>query len=196
MAVVFVGDVLRFKTLGFTSKYFTAFVRLIQGPSIMFAKLSLALLASFSMAGVAQAQRTPTFEIRNGAGLCLDTHARDLNRNGGRVQVWECNGYRNQQWQFVNGTIRNGAGLCLETPRSQIRRNGGRVQVRRCNGRRQQRWDFAHGRIFNGGGLCLDTHAPDLNRNGARVQVWECNNYVQQQWRFLQVRGNRPTLRF
>jgi len=33
-----------------------------------------------------------------GGGKCLDVHAPDMRNDGGRVQVWECNGEPQQQW--------------------------------------------------------------------------------------------------
>lgn len=37
-------------------------------------------------------------EIRSGAGMCLDVHSPCQSENGCRVQIWECNGSRQQTW--------------------------------------------------------------------------------------------------
>ena len=36
----------------------------------------------------------------NAGGKCLDVHVPDMRNNGGRVQVWDCNGAPQQQWRF------------------------------------------------------------------------------------------------
>ena len=126
--------------------------------------------------------RYPEAEIQNGAGLCLDVHRPDIIRNGGRVQVWGCNGQPQQQWRWVGKAIQNVGGLCLDVRASEITKDGGRVQVWECNGHRQQRWRFENGTLMNEAGLCLDVHAPDIDKNGGRVQVWRCNGTTQQNW--------------
>jgi hypothetical protein len=123
--------------------------------------------------------------IRTGAGLCLDVHAPDASKNGGRVQVWACNGQPQQRWTYdrTARAVRVASGLCLDVHAPEVTTNGGRVQVWACNGAQQQQWTpLADGKLSNGGGLCLDVHAPDQSTNGGRVQVWACNG--QQQQRF------------
>ena len=80
-------------------------------------------------------------EIRNRADMCLDVHRPDLTNNGGKVQIWDCNGQIQQQWSVKsNGEIRNGAGMCLDVHRPDLTNNGGKVQVWDCNGEIQQQW--------------------------------------------------------
>ena len=79
--------------------------------------------------------------IINGAGLCLDVHAPDMRNNGGRVQVWQCNGEPQQRWSIRGNSIVNDGGLCLDTQLPDIGNNGGRVQVWQCNGQSQQAWE-------------------------------------------------------
>lgn len=122
------------------------------------------------------------------SGLCLDVHAPDMTTNGGRVQVWACNGQPQQRWTFdsASGVLRNAGGLCLDVHAPDLETNGGRVQVWSCNGTAQQRWvlDEARGSLIVASGRCLDVHAPEVSSNGGRVQIWACNNSAQQTWRF------------
>ena len=124
--------------------------------------------------------------IRTGAGLCLDVHAPDMAKNGGRVQVWSCNGQPQQRWTYDRATsaIRVSSGLCLDVHAAEMTMNGGRVQVWACNGQVQQQWTPMPGGAIrsNRSGLCLDVHAPDQSINGGRVQVWQCSGAQQQRF--------------
>jgi len=116
--------------------------------------------------------------IRTGAGLCLDVHAPDIAKNGGRVQAWACSSQPQQRWTYNRATsaIRVSSGLCLDVHAPEMTKNGGRVQVWACNGQLQQQWTPMPGGAIrsNRSGMCLDVHAPDQSNNGARVQVWSC----------------------
>lgn len=130
--------------------------------------------------------------IVSGAGLCLDVHAPDQATDGGRVQVWACNGSSQQTWVIdeEGEAIISLAGKCLDVHAPDQRTDGGKVQVWDCNRQLQQRWQ-THVRqavgsktkpIMSGAGKCLDVHAPDQFSNGAKVQVWSCNASMQQDW--------------
>lgn len=124
-------------------------------------------------------------DIRTGAGLCLDVHAPDMGKNGGRVQVWACSGQPQQRWTYDRNSraVRVASGLCLDVHAPEMTTNGGRVQVWACNAAQQQQWTpLANGSLQNAGGLCLDVHDPDQSKNGGRVQVWQCNASQQQRF--------------
>jgi hypothetical protein len=120
--------------------------------------------------------------------------------NGGRVQVWSCNGSPQQRWTVDTGrkSILISAGLCLDAHAPDMGNNGGRVQVWSCNNQPQQRWQFVPAGspppgpgptagtdiIRTAANMCLDTHAPDMANNGAKVQVWSCNGQPQQRWSY------------
>jgi hypothetical protein len=120
--------------------------------------------------------------IKSRGGLCLDVHAPDQHRNGGRVQVWSCNGSDQQLWAIDGGRIVSLAGKCLDAHLPDIRRNGAKIQVWDCNKSTQQNWRQQREELRNGGGKCLDVHAPQLRQNGGIVQLWDCNRTVQQSW--------------
>lgn len=138
--------------------------------------------------------------IVSGSGLCLDVHAPDQARDGGRVQVWACNGSPQQTWVLDKqvGAVISLAGKCLDVQAAQVGIDGTAVQIWDCNRQAQQRWRHqtrvvqtpegglsAPMSLKNDGGKCLDVHAPDQFKNGARVQIWDCNNSMQQKWKIV-----------
>jgi hypothetical protein len=84
----------------------------------------------------------PIGALVNGGGKCLDVDAPQMRNNGGKVQVWDCNGQPQQQWSFRGNALVNGGGKCLDVDAPQMRNNGGKVQVWDCNGQSQQQWRF------------------------------------------------------
>jgi hypothetical protein len=118
---------------------------------------------------------------------CLDTDLANSHLDGGTVQIWECNSWPNQKWNFYDdGTVRLGNGMCLEADAT-----GAGVRTWTCNGRLQQFWrldgPWQGGQtlvsLFNQ--RCLDvpwTGGP-LPGNGARPQLAACNrNSATQYW--------------
>src|SRR5262249_20935775 len=71
--------------------------------------------------------------------MCLDKPA-GQNANGTRLQIWTCNGSRNQEWypgsgmQWMNGE----SGKCLDTPLGNF--SNPYVRVWTCNGGINQDW--------------------------------------------------------
>ena len=78
----------------------------------------------------------------NAGGKCLDLHFTDMRKDGGRVQVWTCNGEPQQQWRFNGRALVNAGGKCLDAHSRDMRKDGGSVQVWTCNGEAQQRWQL------------------------------------------------------
>lgn len=125
----------------------------------------------------------PPRPIINGGGLCLDVHAPDQGKDGGRVQLWQCNGSDQQLWTQQGPRIVSLAGKCLDANLGTLKQNGGAVQVWACNGSVQQRWSWTGAQVRSGGGKCLDANLGALRQNGDVVQLWDCNKAVQQRWR-------------
>lgn len=135
--------------------------------------------------------------IVSGAALCLDVHAPDQNKDGGKVQVFACNGSPQQTWVLDKGANRiiSLTGKCLDVHAPDQNRDGGRVQVWTCNNSAQQTWfapdpaeQGAPGAAINArSGKCLDVHAPRQTQNGTPVQVWTCNGLKQQRWRIRKL---------
>jgi hypothetical protein len=127
--------------------------------------------------------------IGSGAAMCLDANAPDITKNGGKVQIWQCNSFIFQSWTFDGHAIRSGppgwGGKCLDVPAPDQDKNGTKVQIWDCNNSIQQTWRIEGGAIKSGRGKCLDVPAPDQNKSGTAVQVWDCNNSIQQTWRVI-----------
>jgi hypothetical protein len=131
-----------------------------------------------------------TSEILNGhdPGRCLDAELQSIAGNGTKVQLWDCSGANQQQWQttFTGvSTIRNArSGRCLDAQLQSINRNGTKVQLWDCNGSDQQLWRFNSSATITNvhSGRCLDAQLQSINNNGTIVQLWDCNGGDQQLW--------------
>lgn len=117
-------------------------------------------------------------------GKCLDEDISSPPHDGTRVQVWDCNGWTNQQWSYYSdGTIVNSYdGRCLDADISSPIHNGTVMQVWHCNGQANQRWT-----LFTNTGLGPILSTPysnclDEDMATGRVQLWDCNAWDNQQW--------------
>jgi len=124
--------------------------------------------------------------LRSETGKCLDIHIEDLVKDGGRVQIWECNNKTQQRWKFDDqDRLVNESGKCLDVHVDDLNKDGGKVQIWECSDEIQQKWKLdKKGRLVNKGGKCLDVDANELTKDGGKVQVWECRNEKNQQWKF------------
>ncbi|MBB2946726.1 hypothetical protein FB565_006494 [Actinoplanes lutulentus] len=116
---------------------------------------------------------------------CVDADANRINQNGAAIQLWACNGSRQQSWtSHADGTIRVGTnGRCLDADTNTAGRNGTVVQLWQCNGSPQQRWSIINKVVRSGySGKCLDADLNRINVDGARIQLWDCNGSRQQQF--------------
>lgn len=77
-------------------------------------------------------------------GKCLDADNGTIGGNGTRVQMWDCNGWDNQQWLlFSNHTIQNASSRrCLDGDTRTLPANGTKVQLWDCNNGAHQAWFF------------------------------------------------------
>ena len=72
-------------------------------------------------------------------GKCLDITGAST-ANGALIELWQCNGGANQQWQASNGELVNPAsGKCLDDPGSNTA-NGTQLDLWTCNGGANQQW--------------------------------------------------------
>ena len=120
------------------------------------------------------------FALRSKTGKCLDVHGPDVQRNGGRVQVWDCHGGANQNWQQRDGALISSTGMCLDAPGAAA--NGGPIQISTCNGSPGQQWTRTEETYVNANGLCLDVARSSLMNNGGKVLVWSCHGGNNQKW--------------
>ncbi|MBV8931522.1 MAG: ricin-type beta-trefoil lectin domain protein [Kutzneria sp.] len=86
-------------------------------------------------------------------GKCLDADLDSIDNNGTKVQLWDCNGSTEQQWQIddinADGTVvRNAMSQrCLDADINSIDSNGTKVQLWDCDGSTEQQWRFGRGEL-------------------------------------------------
>lgn len=118
-------------------------------------------------------------------GKCLDNNAQRA-INGNKIQLWDCNGSKAQQWKAgatgTIGSIVNANNLCLDV------KNGGKtrgtiVWLYSCNNSGAQKWQVnSNGTIVNPqSSLCLDSQNGGT-ANGNQIQIWSCNGSAAQKW--------------
>jgi hypothetical protein len=116
-----------------------------------------------------------------GSGRCADYLV-----SGRRLELYDCHGGANQQWNFASsGEIRGYRDQCVDT----YPENGGKgdlVVLSACNGSLSQLWGYnGSGEIVNASTrLCLDARGA-ATRNYTPLQVWRCHGGPNQRW----VRG-------
>ena len=116
-------------------------------------------------------------------GKCVDVAADDTGVNGAAVQLWDCQGFsQDQRWTQSGNTLRS-LGRCMDVTNNGTA-NGSLVQLWDCNGGGAQQWvPQANGTLLNPqSGRCLDS--PNASSaNGTRLHIWDCNGSAAQQFR-------------
>eukprot|EP01083_Nonionella_stella_P198554 728873_1 len=142
---------------------------------------------------VAKSASRPSTAIKNVQGKCVDVHAPDIDVNGAKVQVWDCNGAVQQTFYFEPSSVQGRFLIksaftnddnCLDVhdPQHTSGENGAKVQMWDCNGADQQQWYIEGNAIKSSNGKCLDVHVPDITNDGGKIQIWDCNGQPQQQF--------------
>lgn len=118
------------------------------------------------------------------AKKCLDVHWPDYQgmKDGGRVQVWDCNDGDHQMWKMEGGRVVTPNGLCLDYAWPDREKDGCVVQTLPCNAGPNQTFTRDGDRLVTPNGKCLDVHGPAAATNGGRIQLWSCNGGDNQRW--------------
>lgn len=122
-------------------------------------------------------------QIRSSAsGRCVDvTNASTA--DGTAVQLYDCNGQSNQQWeQTSSGELRVYGNKCLDAAGSG---NGARIQIYSCWGGDNQKWQVNSDGTIVGvqSGLCLDAVGGGTG-NGTGLQLYSCWGGSNQKWTY------------
>ncbi|MFI7448617.1 PHB depolymerase family esterase [Nonomuraea sp. NPDC049714] len=115
-----------------------------------------------------------------GSGRCLDVPGA-ATADGTAVQLWDCNGRGNQQWDATSaGELRVYGNKCLDAAGTG---NGAVIQIYSCHGGDNQKWRLnADGTIAGvRSGLCLDAVGQGT-ANGTRIQLYSCHGGANQRW--------------
>jgi RHS repeat-associated protein len=123
-------------------------------------------------------------QISGVAGKCVDLTSYGT-ANGTSVQLWDCAGSANQQWQYrSDGTIVNPvSGRCLSITGGGTA-NSTPLELRDCNGAAYQVWAVqADGSLKNpNSGRCVDAPSPDT-ANGTKLDISDCvSGAANQKW--------------
>lgn len=123
----------------------------------------------------------PTGQIKGvGSGRCLDVPGA-ATANGTAVQLWDCHGRANQQWEATSaGELRVYGNTCLDAAGTG---NGAGISIHSCHGGADQKWRLNTDGTITGeqSGLCLDAVGQGT-ANGTRLQLYSCHGGDNQRW--------------
>lgn len=128
--------------------------------------------------------------VNPASGRCMDIYNFQY-QNEAKVQIFDCNGGENQQWQLQGEAIVNPAsGKCLDINNHDNLspdqyKDGTKVELYTCNSRPNQKWEFKNGQLVNGpSGKCLDIYSPEgALDNATPLQLFTCGSGKKnQQW--------------
>jgi hypothetical protein len=139
-------------------------------------KPSRLLFTSIALAGGALTSTAfaEDSSIYTWSGKCVDVPGGNT-ADGTAVQIWDCLGNSNQQWQWwSDGTVRFSADTnkCLDLPGWETA-DGTPIQIYDCNGGSNQQWSFVNGTLQGFGGKCVDDPGASAT-NGTLLQYWDC----------------------
>jgi len=139
--------------------------------------------------------------VNRSSSRCLDAAEPDIDANGTRVQLWDCQyvGVKdNQQWvQVYVGTNGSGEGIymlqnlrsgrCLDAAMDMIGSDGTPMQLWDCSGGSNQYWvkHFVGGDtewISYASGRRLDADTNTIGSNGTTVHLWSSTGASNQRW--------------
>ena len=127
-------------------------------------------------------------------GKCLDVPGFN-DTNGTNVQIYDCNGGTNQQWElWSDGTVRPtfNTNKCLDLPGWETE-NGTPIQIYDCHGSSNQQWTRSSTGYLKGyGGKCVDDPAFSTS-NGTNLQYYDCNGGFSQVFTLAPPRGGPST---
>jgi GH25 family lysozyme M1 (1,4-beta-N-acetylmuramidase) len=123
---------------------------------------------------------TGAWLVNLGSGLCLDDPAAST-ANGAALQVYTCNGGKNQKWVLPAGPVLSQIpGKCLDNRNGSLTA-GNKVEIWACVGSGSQRWAVQPDGTVRTGGWCLDIYHGGTAL-GSRVDLYACNGSAAQQW--------------
>jgi pectinesterase len=156
--------------------------RLLAVLSTLALVLAFALAAAWHSTAPAHAA-TATSIVGTGSGRCVDVVGDDPTAGAG-LQLWDCNGQADQQWDLTAaGELRTfGGTMCLDAYQKKTA-PGTPVVIWSCNGGTNQQWRLNSDGTITGvqSGLCLDATGHGT-ANGTLLELWTCNGGSNQQW--------------
>lgn len=117
-------------------------------------------------------------------GRCLDL-PNDDTTDGMRVQMWDCNGLHQQQWEFERGNgaiVAENTGSALDVVNEQTN-DGAPIQTWSQNLNPNQVWFFNNAALVTADNKVLDAVNMGTG-NGTLLQVWDDLGGSNQRWRY------------
>ncbi|MEU7884105.1 glycoside hydrolase family 11 protein [Microbispora bryophytorum] len=114
------------------------------------------------------------------SGRCVDVPNASTS-DGTQVQLYDCNGQSNQQWNYTSSQeLRVYGNKCLDAAGTG---NGAKVQIYSCWGGDNQKWRLNSDGTITGvqSNLCLDA-AGQGTSNGTQLQLYSCWGGNNQKW--------------
>ena len=117
------------------------------------------------------------------SGMCLADPGSSIT-SGTKVELWPCNGFKNQSWTLPPGPVTSGiAGMCLDDS-GNLAADKTKADIWSCNGSAAQAWQAQADGTVRINGKCLDV------TNGAKagdspVDLFSCNGTLAQVWRMV-----------
>jgi hypothetical protein len=148
-------------------------------------------VVSAGYSGQTNVPTAPAGTITGPGGKCIDVAADDTGANLTAVQLWDCQGYaEDQHWTHFADTSLRTLNRCLDINGNGTA-NGTQVELYDCNGVGGQKWiQQADGSLRNPqSGRCLDSPS-GATGNGTRLQIYDCNGSAAQKFA---VNGGGPT---
>ncbi len=140
-------------------------------------------VVSAGYSGQTNVPSAPAGTITGPGGKCIDVAADDTGANLAAVQLWDCQGFaEDQHWtHFADNSLRT-LNRCLDINGNGTA-GGTQVELYDCNGVGGQKWiQQADGSLKNPqSGRCLDSPNGSTN-NGVRLQIWDCNGAAAQKF--------------
>lgn len=128
-------------------------------------------------------------QVMGPSGKCLDV-AGGATGNAAAVQVWSCNGFRQQKWSFQRGSRSlRGEGTDKVLDISGVSRaSGAPIQLYQSLNTENQGWHFTSSSLIATGGKVLDVVSAGSG-NGARLQLWDNLGGANQRWSYIPATG-------
>lgn len=126
--------------------------------------------------------------------MCIDLTGGSTNP-GTLIEVWNCNGLKNQEWAWVGNALKYSAdtSMCVAVQNGQ-QTVGSKLILDKCNGAASQQFGLdQNGRIYVAGAqkFCLSP-VGDKFLPGTNIQLFTCAYYNEQQWTVATGKGPPP----
>jgi hypothetical protein len=143
--------------------------------------IAVAVTAVWVVQPASAATGTPLVSVAS--GRCLDVTG-NVNTNGTDLDIWDCNGQANQQFEFTAaGELRTfNSTRCVDADGGGTA-TGTKAIIWTCNGQANQKWTLRADGSVRGSqsGLCLDVSSA-ATANGTKILLWTCNGQSNQRW--------------